>query len=95
MAGQAKHPGPATEIETERGLTEAQQLTLNAVRNYIKANGIAPSFRDVMVARQLASTSTVQAHFRTLQKAGAIDFRDGVPRSVRVLWAKPRRRRTG
>ena len=94
MAGQAKHPGPATEIETERGLTTAQQLTLNAVRNYIKANGIAPSFRDVMEARQLASTSTVQAHFKFLQKAGAIDFRDGVPRSVRVLWAKPRRRRT-
>jgi len=94
MAAQPKRPEPATEIETERGLTEAQQLTLNAVRNYIQANGIAPSFRDVMVARQLASTSTVQVHFKTLQKAGAIDFRDGVPRSVRVLWAKPRRRRT-
>lgn len=93
MAGQAKHPGPATEIETERGLTEAQQLTLNAVRDYIKEHGIAPSFRDVMKARQLASTSTVQAHFKTLQAAGAIDVRDGVPRSVRVLWAKPRRRR--
>lgn len=93
MAGQAKHPGPAQEIETERGLTEAQQLTLNAVRDYIQEHGISPSFRDVMHARQLASTSTVQAHFKQLQKLGAIDVRDGVPRSVRVLWAKPKRRR--
>jgi SOS-response transcriptional repressor LexA len=93
MAGQAKHPGPAQKIETERGLTEAQQLTLNAVRDYIKAHGISPSFRDVMQLRQLASTSTVQAHFKHLQRAGAIDVRDGVPRSVRVLWAKPKRRK--
>lgn len=93
MAGQAKHPGPATEIETERGLTEAQQLTLNAVRAYIEEHGISPSFRDVMKARQLASTSTVQAHFKHLHRAGAIEVREGVPRSVRVLWAKPRRRR--
>lgn len=93
MAGQAKHPGPATEIETERNLTEAQQLTLNAVRDYIKEHGISPSLRDVMKARRLASTCTVQAHFKNLKAAGAIDFREGVPRSVRVLWAKPRRRR--
>jgi SOS-response transcriptional repressor LexA len=93
MAGQAKHAGPAVEIETERGLTEAQQLTLNAVRSYIQQNGISPSFRDVMEARKLASTSTVQAHFKHLQRVGAIDVRDGVPRSVRVLWAKPKRRK--
>jgi SOS-response transcriptional repressor LexA len=92
MAGQAKFPGPATTIETERGLTEAQQLTLNAVRAYIKEHGISPSFRDVMQARNLTSTSTVQVHFKHLQQAGAIDVRDGVPRSVRVLWATPKRR---
>jgi len=93
MAGKAKHPGPAQEIETERGLTEAQQLTLNAVRDYIDVHGIPPSFRDVMEIRRLASTSTIQAHFKHLRRAGAIDVRDGVPRSVRVLWAKPKRRR--
>lgn len=93
MAAKAKSPGPAGEIETERGLSEAQQLTLNAVRAYIEEHGIPPSFRDVMEVRQLASTSTIQAHFKHLQRAGAIDVRDGVPRSVRVLWAKPRRRR--
>lgn len=59
------------------------------MRDYIKENGISPSFRDVMRKRHLASTCTVQAHFKHLQQAGAIDVRDGVPRSVRVLWAKP------
>lgn len=93
MAEQAQTAQPAHSTPTERGLTEAQQLTLNAVRHYIDTHGISPSFRDVMQARQLASTSTIQAHFKHLQRAGAIDVRDGVPRSVRVLWTKPKRRR--
>jgi repressor LexA len=76
-------------MKTERGLTEAQQLVLDAVRAYIKQHGISPSFRDVMRARGLASTSTVQVHFRNLQAVGAIDVREGVPRSVRVLWQAP------
>ena len=95
MAETANGPGPAGEIQTERGLSESQQLTLNAVRQYIDQHGIPPSFRDVMVVRQLASTSTIQAHFKHLQAAGAIDVRDGVPRSVRVLWPRPKRRRGG
>jgi SOS-response transcriptional repressor LexA len=45
--------------------------------------------------RQLASTSTIQAHLKHLQRAGAIELRDGVPRSVRVLWPRPKRRRGG
>ena len=93
MAAKANGPGPAGEIQTERGLSESQQLTLNAVRSYIDQHGIPPSFRDVMVVRQLASTSTIQAHFKHLKRAGAIELRDGVPRSVRVLWARPKRRR--
>lgn len=93
MAGKAKHPGPVSAIETERGLSEAQQLTLNAVREYIAQHGIPPTFRDVMRARKLASTSTVQAHFKHLQAAGAITVQEGVPRSVRVLWSKPKARR--
>jgi SOS-response transcriptional repressor LexA len=93
MPGQAKEPGPVSAIETERGLTEAQQLTLNAVRDYIEKHGIPPSFRDVMRARKLVSTSAVQEAFRRLQAVGAITVREGVPRSVRVLWSKPKVRR--
>jgi SOS-response transcriptional repressor LexA len=78
-------------VATERGLTAAQQLTLDAVRDYIATWGISPTFRDVMRSRKLKSTSTVQAHFRNLQAAGAIELRDGVPRSVRVLWPTPER----
>lgn len=82
----------AVEIQTERGLTPAQQLILDAVRGYIKVNKIPPTFRDVMRARGLASTSTVQAHFRKLAEAGAISVIPGKPRSVRVLWRPPRRK---
>jgi SOS-response transcriptional repressor LexA len=95
MAETANGPGPAGEIETERGLSKSQQRTLDAVRSYIAQHRIPPSIRDVMVVRQLASTSTIQAHFKHLQAAGAIELRDGVPRSVRVLWPRPKRRRGG
>jgi repressor LexA len=78
---------------TERGLTGAQQLTLDAVRDYIQQHGISPSIRDVCANRGLASTSTVQCHFKHLMACGAITMRAGVPRSVQVLWPRPRRRR--
>jgi repressor LexA len=74
---------------TEQGLTEAQQRTLNAIRNYIDAHGIPPSIRDVCKTMELRSTSSVQIHLTNLQNAGAIEFRRHVPRSVRVLWPRP------
>lgn len=74
---------------TEGGLTEAQQRTLNAIRNYIDAHGIPPSIRDVCNALNLSSTSSVQIHFTNLQNAGAIEVRKRVPRSVKVLWHRP------
>lgn len=92
MTAEAQHRGQKAEITTERGLSKAQQKTLNAIRNYIDEHGISPSFRDVSELRGLASTSTVQMHFKRLQKAGAITLRQGVPRSVQVLWPRPKRR---
>jgi SOS-response transcriptional repressor LexA len=78
---------------TEKGLTATQQLTLDAVRKYIREHGISPSIRDVCAIRGLASTSSVQMHFKHLRRAGAISLRQGVPRSVQVLWAQPRQPR--
>lgn len=95
MTADAEHRRQKAEITTERGLTEAQQKTLDAIRGYIDANGISPSFRDVCQLLGLASTSTVQWHFKCLQNAGAITLRHGVPRSVKVLWPRPKRRRAG
>ena len=83
MTAQGQKPVVTTR---EGGLTETQQNVLNVVRSYIQTHGISPSTRDVMTACGLASPSTVQVHFRNLQRAGAIDLRKGVPRSVRVLW---------
>lgn len=73
----------------EHSLTEAQQRTLNAIRDYIDAHGIPPSIRDVCHVMGLSSTSSVQIHFTNLQNAGAIEVRRHVPRSVRVLWPRP------
>jgi len=84
--------GAALQVQTERGLTPAQQLILDAVRAYISEHRIPPSFRVVMHARGLASTSTVQLHFKSLAEVGAIAIKPRVPRSVRVLWPKPRRK---
>lgn len=74
---------------TEGGLTEAQQRTLDAIRTYIEANGIPPSVRDVGDLMGLSSTSSVQIHLMNLARAGAIEVRKGVPRSIRVLWPCP------
>jgi SOS-response transcriptional repressor LexA len=94
MTARAQHCGQKAEITTERGLTEAQQKTLDAIRSYIDDHGISPSFRDVCELRGLASTSTVQMHLKRLQTAGAITLRQGVPRSLQVLWPRPKRRRS-
>lgn len=93
MTAQAQQSGQKATITTERGLSVPQQLTLDAVRSYYEAHGIPPSIRDVCAIRGLASTSTVQVHFKHLVAQGAIEVRAGVPRSVRVLWPRPRRRR--
>lgn len=96
MPAQAQRSGKTAEGEptlaaypTEQGLTEAQQRTLNAIRDYIDAHGIPPSIRDICQAMGLTSTSSVQIHFTNLQRLGAIEFRRHVPRSVRVLWPRP------
>lgn len=81
---QAHNPDP-----TEGGLTEAQQRTLDAIREYIHTNGIPPSVRDVGDLMGLSSTSSVQIHLMNLARAGAIEVRKGVPRSIRVLWPCP------
>lgn len=71
---------------TERGLTPAQQRTLDSIRRYVRENGIPPSIRDLCRMMKLQSTSSVQLHMVNLQRAGAIAMRAHVPRSVRVLW---------
>ena len=87
MSAKAQHSGITT--ETERGLTEMQQRTLDAVRTYIDAEGISPTLKDLKNALGLSSLSPVQFHLRNLQAAGAIEQRRGVPRSIRVLWPRP------
>jgi repressor LexA len=82
-------PKQAQGSETERGLTRAQQRTLDAIRSYIDKEGIPPSIRDVCQRLGQSSTSSVQHHFRNLKELGAIELREGVPRSVRVLWPRP------
>ena len=88
-------PSPAeidkepAEIDKEQGLTQAQKRCLDAIRSYIDQNGIPPSIRDVCQQLGYASTSSVQVHFKSLQILGAIELRQHVPRSVRVLWPRP------
>ena len=93
MTAKARQSGQAGALETEKGLTATQHLTLDAVRNYIAEHGISPSISDVCALRGLASTSTVQVHFKHLVERGAITVREGVPRSVQVLWPRPRQPR--
>lgn len=87
--GQVAQKTCASPCITENGITEAQQRTLDAIRDYIDLHQISPSIRDLCNAMNYSSTSSVQLHFNSLQKCGAIKLRPGVPRSVRVLWPRP------
>jgi repressor LexA len=86
MTEEKQGPRPPTSIGREEALSPPQRAVLNAIRDYIREEGIPPAFRDIRDRIGLRSTSSIQEHFRRLRYLGAIDQRDGVPRSVRVLW---------
>lgn len=64
--------------------TKAQARVLQAIKEFIAENGFPPTVRDLMVACDLYSSSTVYVHLNNLRAKGLIDFKRGKARSIVV-----------
>jgi len=69
----------------ENGTTAA---ILRAIRAFWKDQGYGPSYRDIMRATGVSSTSVVSYHILRLERAGALRRTAGVARSYRVIDGK-------
>lgn len=65
--------------------TDAQLLA--AIARYQMTHGYGPSFRDLMAASGLGSTSVCQYRLKRLERDGLIRRDDHVPRSIRLTGA--------
>ena len=54
------------------------------VAKFIAGHGYSPSFREIMVACDFNSTSTVAHHLSILRDLGKVDYQDNIARSVRI-----------
>jgi repressor LexA len=66
-------------------LTWRQRKVLQAIRDYMAANGCSPSSREIAEAAGLKSASSAMHHLRELKTAGYVSYEPGAPRTVRVL----------
>lgn len=66
-------------------LTQRQMLVRNAIADFQKRNGYAPSIRDLMRATRIKSPHGVRSHLIALQKKGWIYFEPYTARSVRLV----------
>lgn len=65
-------------------LKPKERKVLDFIRDSITENGFAPSVRDICVALDIKSTSTVHLYLRRLEEKGYIDRCDGKSRAIRV-----------
>lgn len=66
-------------------LTEKQERVLNEIIEFINANKIAPSVRELANLAGLKSTSTVQGYLSRLEKEGYIKRHPTQSRTITVL----------
>ena len=63
---------------------DTQQRILDYIENYIEVNGYPPSVREIGVAVDLKSTSTVHGHLTRLEKKGLLHREAMKPRTIDV-----------
>lgn len=67
-------------------LTEKQQATLYFIRDYIRANGMAPTMQEIASGMGWKSPNAAQGHVDSLQRKGRLKVKRGVNRGI-VLTA--------
>lgn len=66
-------------------LTEKEKAVFKYIRSTIKADGYAPSVRDICTACGIRSTSTVHLYLKRLEEKGYIDRKDGKSRALTIV----------
>ena len=66
-------------------ITPKQQQVLDFIKDSIVKKGYPPTVRDICVAGNLSSTSSVHAHLATLEKNGFIRRDPTKPRAIEIL----------
>lgn len=69
-------------------LTKKQLLVYDYISEFIKAQGIAPSYRDICNGVGLSSVSAVAEHVDNLVALGALKKVDGAARSLEIVDIK-------
>lgn len=63
-------------------IKEKEKQILKAIHQYIKANSISPSVRNIGDLVGIESKSTVHNYIKGLEKEGYISKKDIIPRSI-------------
>ena len=70
-------------------LTKKQNLVLDYIKEYIRENGISPSYREIMVGIGISSVSAVAEHVDNLIAKGYLKKRAGEARGVELADRVP------
>jgi repressor LexA len=63
---------------------DKQQRILYAIKAFWRANGFAPSLREICTDAEISSTSVAVWHLERLQDAGLVQYEAGKPRTIRL-----------
>ena len=66
-------------------LTQRQNDTLKAIKNFMAENGYPPTVRELASILNLSSPATIQAHLDMLEKKGYIKRRGNMNRTIELL----------
>ena len=72
-------------VRDENGLNKRERAILKYIQKQVKANGYAPSVREIGKAVELSSTATVQGYIKALEEKGFIKKENQKGRTLRLL----------
>ncbi|MEK4924092.1 transcriptional regulator [Cytobacillus sp. FSL R5-0569] len=68
-----------------RKLTTRQREVLETLEKYVAKNHYPPSYRELSALVGLASSSTISGILNKLRENGYVDWKDGRPRTLKVI----------
>ena len=66
-------------------LTPVEYEVIECIDDYIKKNGISPTYREICTILKRNSTATIHKHISSLKRKGYISMIDASPRSIRII----------
>ncbi|MHC1723065.1 MAG: hypothetical protein AB9836_07685 [Aminipila sp.] len=66
-------------------MNDRQQLVYDFIIEYLKKNGYAPSFNEIVKETNIKSKASIYTIIRELKSRNLIDFVEGAPRTIKVI----------